>query len=183
VISSGQLGQYSSSPRYKHDIHYIGMASSGLMKLRPVVFRYRSDPSRQRQYGLIAEEVARVYPELVDYDNAGKSLTVSYLELNAMLLNELPKQARENKELSQENRELPAEVEQVRAEQARERASFDQRLATLEQSAWASKPDARLSGRCQNCLPSNSATRPSDMNCRYLCQFSSVIVVPEAMLG
>jgi len=86
------------------------------MKLRPVVFRYRSDPSGQRQYGLIAEEVARVYWELVDYDNNGKPLTVRYLELNAMLLNELQKQARDNKELNRENHELRSEIEQVRAE-------------------------------------------------------------------
>jgi Chaperone of endosialidase len=57
-----------SSARYKRDIRDMGAASSGLMKLRPVVFRYRSDPQGQQQYGLIAEEVARVYPELVDYD-------------------------------------------------------------------------------------------------------------------
>jgi trimeric autotransporter adhesin len=87
VTSSGQRGVLISSTRYKRDIRDMGGASAGLMKLRPVVFRYRSDPNGQRQYGLIAAEVARVYPELVDYDNDGKPLMVRYLELNTMLLN------------------------------------------------------------------------------------------------
>jgi hypothetical protein len=128
-------------------------------RFTPHCQNHRSDPNGQQQYGLIAEEVARVYPELVGYDHDGKPLTVRYLELSAMLLNELQKQTRElqkqereNKELSQENRELRSEIEQVRTEQARERAAqtreraaFDERLAALERSVWASQAAAKLS--------------------------------------
>jgi hypothetical protein len=106
VSSGGQLGVCSSSARYKRDIRGMGAASSGLMKLRPVVFRYRSDAKSQRQCGLIAEEVARVYPELVDYDHEGKPLTVRYLELNAMLLNEFQKQSNQLQTQVRETQEL-----------------------------------------------------------------------------
>ncbi len=70
-------------------------ASSDLMRLRPVTFRYKKeyDSGEGRlQYGLIAEEVAEVYPELVVYDDTGKVKTVEYQKLPAMLLNELQKQ-------------------------------------------------------------------------------------------
>jgi len=129
------------------------MASSGLMKLRPVVFRYRSDPSRQRQYGLIAEEVARVYPELVDYDNDGKPLMVRYLELNAMLLNEVQKQANQLQTQAQETQELAQRLEtkdrQLAAQQReidalkQQNASINalgERLAALEQQVYAATP-------------------------------------------
>ena len=69
--------------------------SSDLMRLRPVTFRYKKeyDSGEGRlQYGLIAEEVVEVYPELVVYDDTGKVKTVEYQKLPAMLLNELQKQ-------------------------------------------------------------------------------------------
>jgi len=95
VDASGQLGVSTSSARYKHDIRNMGVASSGVLKLRPVTFRYNQDPSNTLQYGLVAEEVAKSYPELVDYGKDGRPQSVRYLELSAMLLNELRKQDRE----------------------------------------------------------------------------------------
>ena len=65
VTSTGQLGIVMSSARYKHDIRDMGDKSSALLKLRPVSFRYNNDPTNTLQYGLVAEEVAKVYPELV----------------------------------------------------------------------------------------------------------------------
>jgi Chaperone of endosialidase len=95
VDSSGRLGTITSSLRFKEDIRDMGEASRDLMKLRPVSFHYKAghdDGSRLPQYGLIAEEVAQVYPDLVQYDDQGKPFTVRYHAINAMLLNELQKQ-------------------------------------------------------------------------------------------
>ncbi len=94
VDSSGQLGTVSSSRRYKEDILDMGVASAGLLQLRPVTFRY-TEPfaggSKPMQYGLIAEEVAEVYPELVVYNEQGEAETIQYRKVNAMLLNEVQK--------------------------------------------------------------------------------------------
>ena len=87
----------SSSRRFKDDIADMAVASSGLMKLRPVTFHYKSDqnPSgRTLQYGLIAEEVAEVYPGLVAHSADGQIETVMYQFLSPMLLNEVQKQQR-----------------------------------------------------------------------------------------
>lgn len=97
IDSSGQLGTVSSSRRFKDDIADMGEASAGLMDLRPVTFTYKSDsdPSgRRRQYGLVAEEVAAVYPGLVARSPDGQAETVLYQFLPPMLLNEIQKQQR-----------------------------------------------------------------------------------------
>ncbi|HEX4495168.1 MAG TPA: tail fiber domain-containing protein [Thermoanaerobaculia bacterium] len=95
VNSSGQLGTITSSLRFKDDVEDMGDATVGLMKLRPVTFRYKAgvdDGTRLLQYGLVAEEVAKVYPDLVQYDDKGQPFTVRYHMINAMLLNEVQKQ-------------------------------------------------------------------------------------------
>jgi hypothetical protein len=96
VSSSGQLGVASSSRFVKEDIREIAEESDGLMRLRPVAFRYKPqiDPTGLAQYGLIAEEVADVYPDLVVYDRNGRPDTVRYHLVNALLLNEVQKQHR-----------------------------------------------------------------------------------------
>jgi hypothetical protein len=96
VNINGRLGIQASSARYKRDIRDMGEASERLMKLRPVTFRYKDDPAGTLQYGLVAEEVARVYPELVTYGDDGKAQSVAYHLLPAMLLNQMQKQLREN---------------------------------------------------------------------------------------
>ena len=70
--STGQLGTLSSSIRYKRDIQPMGAQSHGLFQLRPVIFRYTQDAQGERQYGLIAEEVAKVYPKLVTRNAQGQ---------------------------------------------------------------------------------------------------------------
>ena len=95
IDSNGQLGTLSSSRRFKEDIHDMGEASSGLLRLRPVTFRYQkpfADGSKPVQYGLIAEEVAEVYPDLVTRLADGQVETVKYQVLDSMLLNELQKE-------------------------------------------------------------------------------------------
>ena len=142
-----------SSARYKRDIRDMGGASAGLMKLRPVSFRYKSDPSGTLQYGLVAEEVARVYPELVTRGTDGKVLSVRYLEFTALLLNELQEQHTELQKQTEKTQELTQRLEtkdQQLAAQQREidalkqqNASINmlsQRLAALEQQIRTATP-------------------------------------------
>jgi len=96
IDSAGQLGTVASSRRFKRDIEDMGDVSNGLMALRPVTFRYKPelDPKGLAQYGLIAEEVAEVFPDLVVYDKDGRPETVRYHVLIPMLLNEVQKDRR-----------------------------------------------------------------------------------------
>jgi len=94
VNPSGQLGTSTSSRRFKDDIADMAGESDLLMKLRPVAFYYKPelDDTHARQYGLVAEEVAQVAPQLVVYGKDGAPQTVRYHFVNAMLLNEVQKQ-------------------------------------------------------------------------------------------
>lgn len=97
IDGNGQLGTISSSRRFKDDIADMGEASDILMRLRPVTFRYKSHAASgqaARQYGLVAEEVAAVAPELAVHGADGQVETVNYHLLVPMLLNELQKQQR-----------------------------------------------------------------------------------------
>jgi hypothetical protein len=139
VSSSGQLGVASSSARYKRDIRAIGNASTGLMQLRPVTFRYKSDPSGTLQYGLVAEEVERVYPELVTYGTDGTVQSVRYLEFTALLLNQLQKQAAQLRskdvELANQRRRIEAlEQKQTRLD------ALSGRVAALERLTQTGRP-------------------------------------------
>ena len=100
INSNGQLGTVTSSARFKEEINDMGDTSSKLLQLRPVTFYYKpeyDDGSHLLQYGLVAEEVAKVYPEMVAYGKDGKPLTVRYQMLAPMLLGELQKLAERNK--------------------------------------------------------------------------------------
>ena len=94
VNSSGQLGVVVSSERFKTDIVPMGSRSAKLQALRPVEFHLKTDPHGAVQYGLIAEEVVKVYPELVIRDRTGRIDGVRYDELAPMLLNEMQEQQR-----------------------------------------------------------------------------------------
>jgi hypothetical protein len=92
IDSTGQLGTVSSSARFKDQIEPMNSASEGIMALKPVTFRYKSDKQNTPQFGLIAEEVAKVNPDLVVRDDNGEIYTVRYDAVNAMLLNEFLKE-------------------------------------------------------------------------------------------
>jgi hypothetical protein len=95
VASNGQLGVQSSSRRYKQDIRDMGDTTDTLMSLRPVRFRYKTEGAAgPEHYGLIAEEVAEIAPELVGRRHDGQIDSVYYEKVNAMLLNEVQKQHR-----------------------------------------------------------------------------------------
>jgi hypothetical protein len=111
IDSAGQLGTVSSSRRLKEDIADMGDASRGLMDLRPVTYRYKqpfADGSKPIQYGLIAEEVAEVYPNLVAHSADGQIETVKYQVLDSMLLNEVQRLRRQNRDLEERLEKLEA---------------------------------------------------------------------------
>ncbi len=94
VNSNGRLGTQTSSARFKDEIRPIGNASAAILALRPVTFRYKKeiDPQGIPQFGLVAEDVEKVNPDLVIRDANGKPQTVRYEQVNAMLLNEFLKE-------------------------------------------------------------------------------------------
>ena len=145
VDDNGKLGTVVSSRRFKEQIADMGDSTSPLMKLRPVTFLYRPEYSkgdRTLQYGLIAEEVAEVYPELVAYDKDGQPFTVRYQYLVPMLLNEVQKQYRR---AEQQSEIVTAQQAQIRAQQQEieglkqqlqlQNASLQERLSRLEKLA------------------------------------------------
>ena len=129
VDSNGQLGTILSSRRYKENIHDMGAASDGLLRLRPVTFRYKkpyADGSKPLQYGLVAEEVADVYPDLVVRGKDGQVETVQYYKLDAMLLNEVQK-------LDKLHTSDQAEIVQLQSQIAEERKQAKEQLAAMTQ--------------------------------------------------
>ena len=104
IDSAGQLGTANSSRRYKTDIKPIAEASESILALKPVSFRYKVHKDATPQFGLIAEEVAEVNPNLVIYDADGKPYTVRYEAVNAMLLNEFLKEHRQVEDCKQASR-------------------------------------------------------------------------------
>jgi trimeric autotransporter adhesin len=146
VNSSGRLGVVASSARYKRDIRDMDDASSNLMKLRPVTFRYKNDETATMQYGLVAEEVARVYPELVTYGADGKIETVRYSMLSAMLLNELKKEAGQDRRLAEQIRDQAVRIatQQHQIDNLRKQGpqieALTERLEALERQARTATP-------------------------------------------
>jgi hypothetical protein len=152
VNANGQLGTLKSSRRFKKDIRDMGAVSDKLMQLRPVTFRY-NDLAEQGphdlQYGLIAEEVAKVYPDLVQYDKAGKPYTIYYHLLTPMLLNELQKEHRQNSAMKNTVASLKmavtaqnARITALNAEHRSEIAALNARL-TAQTNALAALKQAQ----------------------------------------
>jgi hypothetical protein len=117
IDTNGQLGTVNSSARFKEDIQDMGDSSAKLMQLRPVTYRYRepyADGSKPIQYGLIAEEVESVFPDMVARSADGRIETVKYQLLDPMLLNEVQRQ----------NAQIVEQQNRIR--------SLEERLAKLE---------------------------------------------------
>src|SRR6185437_6905091 len=92
IDSNGQLGTMNSSRRFKHKIKPMECASESVLALKPVTFCYNNDKTETSQFGLIAEEVAQINPDLVVRDDKGEIYTVRYDAVNAMVLNEFLKE-------------------------------------------------------------------------------------------
>ncbi|MGI8957337.1 MAG: tail fiber domain-containing protein [Chthoniobacterales bacterium] len=120
INADGQLGVRASSARFKEAIKPMNKASEAILSLRPVSFRYRKalDPKSAPQFGLIAEEVAKVDPDLVVCDEKGKPFSVRYEEVNAMLLNEFLKEHRKVQGLEETVAQLKSAVAQQKDLQA-----------------------------------------------------------------
>ena len=117
--TNGQLGVTSSSRRYKEDIQDMGEASRKLLQLRPVTFRYQrpfDDGSKPIQYGLVAEEVADVFPDLVARSADGQIETVKYQVLDSLLLNEVQRLDQDNRRLEERLARLEAALASLSAE-------------------------------------------------------------------
>ena len=114
---TGHLGTATSSARYKNDIEPMDKASEAILSLQPVTFRYKKelDPKAIPQFGLVAEEVEKVNPDLVARDDQGKPYTVRYEAVNAMLLNEFLKAHREVEQQAQINQEQTATITDLKS--------------------------------------------------------------------
>ena len=118
VTSGNKLGMTTSSKRFKEDIKSMDKASEAVFALKPVSFRYKKevDPTRTAQFGLVAEDVEKVNPDLIVRDSAGKPYSVRYDQVNAMLLNEFLKEHKTVLELKTEIAELTATVKEQAAQ-------------------------------------------------------------------
>jgi hypothetical protein len=132
VNGNGQLGILASSARYKRDIEDLRERSADIYQLRPVTFRYKEDPENHLQYGLIAEEVAKVYPELVTKGADGAIESVQYHALIPLLLNEVQRQEQTLTVQKQELDELRTQNESLRAMLAVQQTTIAARLERLE---------------------------------------------------
>ena len=124
VDTNGHLGTVVSSARFKDDIHAMDSASEAILSLQPVTFRYKHelDPANIPQFGLVAEQVEKVNPDLVVRDEQGKPYTVRYEAVNAMLLNEFLKEHRKGQEQD-------ATISQLKSALAEQHNDFHSALA------------------------------------------------------
>ena len=134
VDNAGKLGVFLSARRFKTDIAEMGTASDALLALRPVTFHYKPelDKTGIPQFGLVAEEVAKVNPDLVTHDAKGELSTVRYEAVNAMLLNEFLKEHRTVQEQGATIAELKKEIASL-ATTVKEQASQIQKVSAKVQ--------------------------------------------------
>jgi len=144
VNSNGQLGTATSSARFKQNIQDMDKASKALLALRPVTFRYKPelDPDGIPQFGLVAEEVADVNPDLVVRDKEGKPYTVRYEAVNAMLLNEFLKEHKKVEQQEATIAQLRSQMETVVAQLKEQDSKIQKVSAHIE----LSKPVAQFVG-------------------------------------
>ncbi len=128
IDSAGQLGTLSSSRRFKKEIKPMDSASEAILSLKPVTFHYKSDKTGTPQFGLIAEEVAAVNPDLVVCDKNADLYSVRYEAVNAMLLNEFLKEHRTVQEL----KSIVAKQEATGARQQKEIQALTEQAAQIQ---------------------------------------------------
>jgi len=145
VNASGQLGTVASSARFKDEIKPMDKASEAILALKPVTFHYKKelDPDGIRQFGLVAEDVAKVNPDLVVRDAEGKVYTVRYEAVNAMLLNEFLKEHRTVEEQKATIAQLKQDFQSRLAEQQKQIQALTAGLQKVSTQLELSKPAAQ----------------------------------------
>ena len=150
INAVGQLGTLPSSARYKKDIESMGKTSEVIYSLRPVTFHYKGDETNTRCSGLIAEEVAKVEPDLILLDKDGKPQTIRYEQVNAMLLNEFLKEHKKVGEQQATIAELKSTVVDQQKRFAQQEARIDAVTADLQKVSARiemSRPAAKVANR------------------------------------
>ena len=134
VNSDGKLGQMVSSRRFKDEIKLMTQASEVIYDLKPVSFRYKKEiePTRPRSFGLIAEDVEKISPDLVTRDGNGQVSSVRYDQVNVMLLNEFLKEHRKNEEQGATIAQQQKEITALRAELKEQASQIQKVSAQLE---------------------------------------------------
>ncbi len=142
IDSAGQLGTANSSRRFKKEIKSMDAASEAILALKPVTFHYKSDKTGTPQFGLIAEEVAEVNPDLVVRNENGEIYTVRYDAVNTMLLNEFLK---EHRKVEQLNSTVTKQAETI----MEQRKDFETTISELRKEietvvAYSQEEDAKI---------------------------------------
>ena len=132
IDSNGQLGTVGSSERLKTSIKPMNRASESILALQPATFQFKNDAEGTVQFGLIAEEVAKVNPDLVVRDTDGQIYTVRYDAVNAMLLNEFLKQNRKVQEQEATIERQQKDLQSFAAQQRKAMEAFTSRLKAQE---------------------------------------------------
>ena len=141
VASDGQLGVAPSSQRFKDEIKPMDKASEAILALKPVTFRYKHeiDPKRIPQFGLVAEEVAKVNPDLVVRDEKGEIYTVRYDAVNALLLNEFLKEHRKVEQQAYKMDAADRKIQEQEATIAELKSGMKALAATVNEQTWKLK--------------------------------------------
>ena len=136
VAGNGQLGTVQSSARFKEAIRPMDKASEAVLALKPVTFRYKQelDPDGIPQFGLVAEQVEKVNPDLVVRDEDGKVSTVRYEAVNAMLLNEFLK---EHRKVEEQGATIAQQKKDFASELARQQKDFEEKFAQQQKQIEA----------------------------------------------
>jgi hypothetical protein len=140
IDSDGQLGTLSSSRRFKKEIKPMDQASEAILALKPVTFHYKNDAKNTPCFGLIAEEVAEVNPDLIVRDKNGEVLSVRYDQINAMLLNEFLKEHRRVEEQGATIAQLKQDFQSRLSAQQKQIERLTASLQKVSAQLEASKP-------------------------------------------
>jgi hypothetical protein len=146
IDANSKLGTLTSSKRFKEDIRLIDKASEALFALKPVTFRYKReiDPAGLSQFGLVAEDVEKVDPELVVRDKEGKPYSVRYDQVNAMLLNEFLKEHRKVEELEATVAQQQKSFQAKFAKQEKQIEALTSGLQKISAQIEATKPERQV---------------------------------------